>query len=355
VIVIGIDAHMRTHTAVAVDAATGRQLSELTIDASEDGHQRLLAFANGLDVQREFAIEDCRNLSRRLEAALLQAGERVIRVPPKLMAGARKSARSFGKSDAIDGLAVARAALREPNLPVAQLAGPEREIALLLDHRANLVVERTRMVARLRWLLFELDPTIKIPSRSLDTNPATDRLQQRLNDQAPSILLRICRELLARIQQLNEQIRQLHRDLRPIVRRHAGPLLALPGVGILNAARILASVADVRRFGTEAQLALYAGVAPLDASSGRQQRHRLNRTGNRQLNAALHMIVLTQMRIHPPARDYIARRRNDGKTNREAMRALKRHLVRTIYRLLHTVADRTPLQANSALMTPCVT
>ena len=116
------------------------------------------------------------------------------------------------------------------------------------------------------------------------------------------MLLRICRELLSRIRELTVQVRALQRDLRPLVARHAPALLAVPGVGTINAARLLAEVADVRRFRTEAQLALYAGVAPLDASSGRQQRHRLNRSGNRQLNAALHMIALTQARLQrPPA------------------------------------------------------
>jgi transposase len=355
VIVIGIDAHMRSHTVVAVDAATGRQLAARTVAADEDGCRELLSFADGLDIEREWAIEDCRNLSRHLEAALLRAGERIRRVPPKLMSGARKSARTFGKSDAIDALAVARAALREPDLPVAQLAGPEREIALLLDHRANLVVERTRTQARMRWLLFELDPTIELARRSLDNLTVLERLKRRLSKQPPSVLLRICRELLTRVVQLTKQIRQLERDLRPLVRRHAGPLLALPGIGILNAARILACVADVRRFNTEAKLALYAGVAPLDASSGRQQRHRLNRSGNRQLNAALHMIALTQIRIHAPARAYMARRREEGKTGKEAIRALKRHLIRTLYRLLNTVANRRSIAINSAPNAPCIT
>jgi hypothetical protein len=199
---------------------------------------------------------------------------------------------------------------------VAQLAGPEREIALLLDHRANLVVERTRTQARMRWLLFELDPSIELARRSCDSLRVLERLKRQLAKQPPSILLRVCRELLARVTQLTKQIRALERELRPMVRRHAGPLLALPGIGILNAARILANVADVRRFSSEAKLALYAGVAPLDASSGRQQRHRLNRSGNRQLNSALHMIALTQVRIYAPAREYVARRREEGKTGR---------------------------------------
>jgi len=183
-----------------------------------------------------------------------------------------------------------------------------------------------------------------------------ERLKRRLARQAPSVLLRICRELLARIRELTVQVRALQHDLRLLVARHAPALLSLPGVGTINAARLLAEVADVRRFKTEAQLALYAGVAPLDASSGRQLRHRLNRSGNRQLNAALHMIALTQARVHDPAREYIARRRSEGKTGREAIRALKRHLIRTIYRLLNASAEPRPaIQVTAAPNGPCVT
>jgi len=227
---------------------------------------------------------------------------------------------------------------------------------LVLDHRANLIVERTRLQSRLRWLLYELDPTIELAGRSLDNLQILERLKRRLAKQPPSVLLRICRELLARIRELTVQVRALQRDLRPLVARHAPALLAVPGVGTINAARLLAEVADVRRFKTEAQLALYVGVAPLDASSGRQLRHRLNRSGNRQLNAALHMIALTQARLQGPAREYIARRRSEGKTGREAMRALKRHLIRTLYRLLRASAERRPAIALAAApITPCIT
>jgi transposase len=355
VVVIGIDAHMRSHTAAVVDAGTGRKLAELTVPADEFGHAKLRALAERFGSEREWAIEDCRNLSRRLERALLEAGERVIRVPPKLMAGQRKTERTFGKSDSIDALAIARAALREGDLPVARLDGPEREIALLVNYRASLVVERTRMQARVRWLLFDLDPGLNPPGRSLDLLSTIDRLRRRLATQPPGVLVRVIREQLARIRELTVQINRVERELRPLVRRHAGALLALPGVGTINAARLIAEVADVSRFRTEAQLALYAGAAPLDASSGRQRRHRLNRSGNRQLNAALHMIALTQIRVHAPAREYIARRRAEGKSGREAVRALKRHLIRTIYRLLTLCADREPIEVSGAPVAPCIT
>src|SRR6266480_3227854 len=140
-IVIGIDSHKRTHTAVAVDG-TGRKLAEKTLAATSAGHLELVRWAARF-ADRTWALEDCRHLSRRLSNDLLVAGERVIRVPPKLMAGARRSSREPGKSDPIDALAVARAALREPDLPVARLDGPEREVRLLVDHREDLVVERT--------------------------------------------------------------------------------------------------------------------------------------------------------------------------------------------------------------------
>src|SRR3954469_11969009 len=166
VVVVGIDVHKGTHTAVAVDAA-GRQLAERTVRATAAGHRRLLRWA--ADVRRqtaadadvsgvglEFAVEDCRHVSGRLERDLLDAGEVVVRVPPKLMAQARASARTRGKSDPIDALAVARAALREPTLPEAHLDKQALEIRLLLDHREDLVAERMRMINRLQWHVHDL-------------------------------------------------------------------------------------------------------------------------------------------------------------------------------------------------------
>lgn len=156
--VFGIDAHKRNHTAVAVDDR-GRKLGERTTGTTSADHLRLLSWAQRWGGDRLWAIEDCRQLSRRLERDLLAAGERIVRVPPKPMANCRSSARTYGKSDPIDALAVARAALREPDLPTASLDGDTRELRLLVDHRDDLVAERTRAINRLRWHLHELDPT----------------------------------------------------------------------------------------------------------------------------------------------------------------------------------------------------
>jgi transposase len=334
VIVIGVDAHSQTHTAAAVNRQTGEQLAVKDVIARESGHQALLAWGRGLGDERVWAIEDCRNLSGALEQLLIAAGERVLRVPPKLMAKERKTVRSFGKSDAIDALAVARAVLREPDLPEARPPGPERELRLLSDHRDDLIQEGTRYQRRLRWHLHELDPELAPALRGAAKKRNLDRLSRQLARMGQGAQVRICRELIRRIRELAKRVAELDRELAGLVRDQHTGLLEIPGCGVVTAARILAEVGDATRFATEARLASYAGVAPLDASSGRQQRHRLNRTGNRRLNRAIFTIALTQIRIHQPARDYMTRRLAEGKTHREALRALKRQLIRTIYRTL---------------------
>src|SRR5213083_2780243 len=177
-VILGIDAHKRTHTVVAVDER-GRKLGERTVGTTTADHLELLVWASGFGTERRWAVEDCRHLSRRLERDLLGAGQHVVRVPPKLMAHARTAARTYGKSDPIDALAVARAALREPELPVAQLDGPSRDLRLLVDHREDLVRERVRMQARLRWHLHELFPGMVVPSRGLRRQNVFDDLNGR--------------------------------------------------------------------------------------------------------------------------------------------------------------------------------
>jgi transposase len=360
-IVFGTDPHKDSHTAAALDAQTAEPLEELTVKARDAGHERLLAWARSLDEERVWALEDCRHVSGGLERFLLRSGERVVRVPPKLMAGARRSSRQFGKSDPLDAKAVARAALREgiETLPQARLSGPEREVALLLDHREDLVAERTRIQNRLRWLLHDLDPELEIPKAALDRDKWLRYLAGRLARRQQSVQVRICREQVRRCRELTRQATALQRELEALVRRHAPELLALPGCGGLTAAKLIAEVAGVERFSSDAKLAMLAGVAPLDASSGKQLRHRLNRKGNRQLNLALHRIAVTQGRIYAPAKVYLARRQAEGRTRKEALRALKRHLARLVFKILNTVSKRmkTPetIQLRTAPRVPCLT
>jgi transposase len=178
-VTIGIDAHKHTHTVVIVDNQ-GQQLAAKTVGTTTADHLALLSWAKKYDEQLAWAVEDCRHLSRRLERDLLAAGQRIVRVPPKLMANMRDAARTFGKSDPIDALAVARAALREPDLPAACLDGPEREVRLLVDHREDLVAERTRIISRLRWHLHELDRGWQPTARSLDRPRALNQTAARL-------------------------------------------------------------------------------------------------------------------------------------------------------------------------------
>jgi transposase len=336
VVTVGIDVHKNTHCAVAVDEA-GRQLEKpVTVRATDAGHRQLLRWARRTFAEDrvEFAVEDCRHVSGRLERALLDAAATVLRVPPKLMALTRTSARTRGKSDPIDALAIARAALREPNLPRAEHTHASREVKQLVDHREDLVAIRTGMQNRLRWHLHDLDPELDPPARGLDLARHLDRLQARLEGLPTSTVRRIALEELADIRQLTARINGLEKELAVLVRAQAPQLLALPGCGVLTAAKLLGETANPTRFRSEACFAMHAGVAPIPASSGKTSRHRLARGGNRQLNAALHRIAVTQIRLNGLGRSYYQRRRAQGDTTMEALRALKRRLARVVFHLL---------------------
>lgn len=343
-ITLGIDAHKRTHTVVAVDEL-GRQLATKTTDTTTTaGHLALLRWVEALDggQEREWAVGDCRHLSRRLEVDLLAAGERIKRVPPKLMAHARDSARTCGKSDPIDALAVARAALRHVDLPVAQLDGPARELRLLVDHREDLVNERTRCINRLCWHLPELDPTWDPTVRSLTSYRTIDAVSPRLAG-IDGMVARIAGDIARHIREQSVHERVLEREIAQRVNVLASTLLALVGVGALTAATIVAEVADVRRFRSKDAFARHNGTAALPVWSGNRERHRLARTGNRQLNAAIHRIAITQARCHPGARAYLERRAAIGNTAGETGRALKRHLSDIVFRAL--LDDANPASA----------
>ncbi len=337
-VIVGIDAHKRTHTAVAIDEA-GRKLGEKrTTSTTSEANLELVRWADGFGTERRFAVEDCRHLSRRLEADLLTAGEALVRVPPKLMAHARDAARTYGKSDPIDALAVARAAWREPDLPIARLDGASRDLRLLVDHREDLIRERTAQVNRLRWHLHELDPAWDPAPRSLVRFKHLDAAAVRLEGLQGTVAW-VARDLVARIRELTVAANELERRIVEAVSRLAPALLRLAGVGALTAAKIVAEVADVRRFRSKDAFARHNGTAPLPVWSGNHVRHRLSRTGNRQLNAAIHRIAVTQMRIHDAAKAYLERRMVMGNTKTEALRALKRKLSDVVYRALLVDAE----------------
>ena len=285
-ITIGIDPHKQTHTAVAVNEV-GQLLGEITISGDETGQQDLLNWVQALEgaEKHRFALEDCRHVNGGLERFLLASDEEVLRVPPSLMAGARKSARTRGKSDAIDALAIARAA------------------------------------------------------RSLDQASVRRSLSQRLARREQSVQVRICRDLLARIGDLTRRERQLASEIGERAKSYCPVLFEVPGVASLTAGKLIGEIAGIGRFASDAQLAHFAGCAPIPASSGKTERYRFDRHGNRQLNAAFYRIALTQARVHPGARAYLAKKRAEGKSTAEALRCLKRLLVRVVWRTLRTACE----------------
>jgi transposase len=350
-IVIGADPHKSTHTLVAVDAVSGEQRSCETVPASTAGSERALRWARGLGGERVWAIEDCRHVSGRLERWLLVRGERIVRVPPKLMAGARRSARERGKSDPIDALAVARAALREGvgRLPQARLEGRSLEIRLLLDHHDDLVADRSDEQRRLRWHLHDLFDDLPIPAGALDREVWLEKVARRLSRCEQSARVRIAREQVRSIRSTTRRIRQLEHEIADLVAVEAPQLLAEVGCGPLTAAKLVGEIAGADRFRTDAQLARAAGVAPIPVSSGRHDRHRLDRGGNRQLNLALHRLAVNKGRWDPATAAYLARKQHEGKTRLEALRCLKRHLARRVWQLLNTTTSNQASTVDTAL------
>jgi transposase len=338
-IVIGADTHKRNHMLVAVDGQTGALAGQRAIAASDAGSLDALRFAAGLDGERVWAIEDCRHVSARLEAALIAAGERVIRVPAAMTGQARKVARTAGKSDPIDARAVALAVVRDgvESFPVAFTDAHAMEIRVLTDYRDQIISERTRMINRLRWHLVTIAPDLEaqIGPSALKGPRICARLARQLARLPRSSRLQIAKRLLKRIAEIGREERELLDQLTGLVDEHAPQLLAQPGCGTVTAAIIIGHTAGAQRFPTDGHFARHAGTAPIPASSGNTQRHRLHRGGDRQLNRAIHIIALSRARTDPETRIYLDRKHAEGKTKLEAIRCLKRHLARRIWRLLY--------------------
>lgn len=349
VIVIGADVHKATHTFVAVDEV-GRRLGEKTVRATTAGHETALRWARTqYGPELRWGVEDCRHLSARLERDMLASGQTVVRVPPKLMAQTRASARERGKSDPIDALAVARAVLREPDLPEASHDESTRELKLLVDRREDLISERTRQINRLRWHLHELDPDFEVPVKSLRSRSQRDRVAAWL-EHHDGVVAELARDILADIIAVSVKTDRLERRIEELVTDRHPHLLAIPGCGPLAAAKIAGETANVTRFRSEACFAMNAGVAPLPVWSGSTRgRVRMSRSGNRQLNAALHRIAVTQIRLDGLGRTYYRKRLNNGDSTVEALRCLKRRLARVVYTALHADQRSTPTAASLPL------
>ncbi|AXB43513.1 IS110 family transposase [Amycolatopsis albispora] len=336
-VVIGIDPHKSSHTAVAVDQ-TGRRLGQKTVTADPDGLLRLRSWATQFGTGPRWAVEDGRGVAGRLVRTLIGTGATVVWVPPTLMAACRASARTRGKSDPIDALAIARAALREPDLPTAHLDQTALDLRLLSDRRERLVNRRTASINQLRWHLHDLDPALDQTHPRLTGPRAQHTLTTALSTLPASVRRDLALDLLTEITTLTQQITQLEHQLRTRVQPLAPTLLAITGVSTVLAAKIIGETAGITRFRSPAAYAMHTGTAPIPTWTANKPHYRLNRGGNRQLNTCLHRIAITQLTHHPPARTYRDNwtKHHPHATTKAALRALKRHLANTIYRALTT-------------------
>ena len=349
-IVLGADTHKSSHTIAVVDTATGQVLGDKTIAVGARGFAALVLWARGHDGERVWALEDCRHVSGALERFLIARGERVVRVSTRLMAGTRRSSRERGKSDQIDAVSVARASLAAgiETLPTAALAGPELDLRLLVDHRERLVRTRVALNSTLQWNLHDLWPELTLPGGALFSKKWTTKIARRLARAEQTMRVRIARDELRRLRELTQAIKALEAEITVLVTEIAPQLVAEPGCGPLTAAKLVGEIAGAERFTSDAKLARAAGIAPIPASSGRTDRHRLDRGGNRQINAAIHRMAVTRARCDPETQNYITRKKTEGKTQRDAIRCLKRHIARRIWHLLQ---PPTPSEISLNLLT----
>ena len=343
-ITIGVDAHKRVHVAVAVDD-DGRELDQWRGPNSVAGWHDLQTWARPHGPQRQWGIEGAWGYGRGLAQTLVSAGDAVYEINTRWTAIGRRSARRAGKTDLPDAQAIALCLKREgPSLPRVHQDDESAILDLLAVERDSTLVESTRMRNQIHALLTQIDPEYQTRLPNLQTKTALRTIARyrarrgnALQEERAASVRRLAARLLLTLQHSEE----LAGRIKEIAATHFTPLTELCGVNLLTAGTLAGILGPGRRFATDAQLAAYAGAAPLEASSAGMVRHRLNRGGNRRLNAVLYRIVLTQAHHSPEARRYLSRRVAEGKTKREAMRALKRYIVRAIWHLWQRCAPVT--------------
>ena len=328
---IGIDAHKDTLAAAAIDQQ-GRQVDARTFTNTPEGYVELIDWVGQYAASR-IGIEGSGSLGRQAALPLQAADFVVVDVPPQLTAQGRRHERNHSKTDPIDALIIARVVLRDQDLPSVRTTGVSEDLRVLVHYRRDLISERTRIASRLHSDLEQLRPGYQSAVGRLTTPKQLDRAHELLAELA-SVRARIARQRVERLRALCVEIDQLTTELRSLVPAVTGALTAIVGIAALTAAEILAEVGDVRRFRTKAQFAMANGTAPLPASSGRTNRHRLNRGGNRQLNRILHFIALTQVSCSPEGRAYYDRKRAEGRSKQDALRCLKRRISDRIFQTL---------------------
>lgn len=331
--VLGVDTHVGTHSLAVVEATTQRTCRRLTIDASRSGYRQALRVARRhAPGRRAWALEGSGCYGAGLARFLAEHGEQVLEVERP----ARTSARGRGKSDALDAERAARAVLAGVAGAAPRLGRETQALRALLVTREGAVCACTAALNQLRALIVATPPELRerLQGRSeAALLTACARLRPSVDAERSAYALAL-RSLALRIRQLRAEAATLEHELGRRVQALAPQLLARPGVGPITAAALLTAWSAPGRLRSEAAFARLAGTAPIPASSGKTIRYRLDRGGDRRANRALHTIILTLRRIDPDTQAYIAKRVAEGKTDREAVRCLKRYQARAIYRLL---------------------
>jgi transposase len=340
--VIGVDPHRDAHALAVVQVLSGALVFEATVAADSDGYAQALELVERHTAgRRAFAVEGTGSFGAGLTRFLSGRGERVLEV-----GRLRRERRSGGKSDALDALQAARSVLGQKRPATPRAGGQRQALQALVAAREGAVNAKRAALCQLRDLLITTPEPLRSQLRPLTRarllrQLATTRPTNRRDPELRGSMLAL-RSLARRVLQLTAEERELAREIETLTRRLAPQLLDQPGVGPHTAAQLLLSWSHHGRISSEAAFARLAGAAPIPASSGRTIRHRLDRNGDRKLNRALHTILLTRKRTHPATIAYIQRRLQEGKTQREANRCLKRYLARNLYRLLE---HRPPITA----------
>ncbi|TML20499.1 MAG: IS110 family transposase, partial [Actinobacteria bacterium] len=322
--VIGVDPHRDMHALAIVEVRTGAVVLETSVEANSSGYARALQLGKEhAPGRRAFAIEGTGSFGAGLSRFLSGEGERVLEV-----GRLRRERRSGGKSDALDEIRAARSVLAQSQAAEPRAGGEREALRALMAAREGAVNARRAALCQLRDLLITTPEPLRSELRPLSRAQLLRRLATVRPERRPDVELRgtlqALRAVARRVRRLTDEERELAGEIETLARTRAPQLLDQPGVGPLAAAQLVISWSHPGRIRSEAAFARLAGCAPIPASSGLTIRYRLDRSGDRRLNRALHMILVTRRRAHPPTIDYIQRRTREGKTSREATRCLKR-------------------------------
>jgi len=343
--IIGVDPHKCSHTATAVEPATNTAVASLRVEASLAGYRELIGWASRF-TDRRWAVENARGLGRHLAQWLVARDEDVVDVACTATARVRELSRGGGrKNDVIDAASAATVAALHGDAVVVRPEDHTTVFAMLEERRANVTGQRVRVVNRLHALFRDLIPggapvalTAAVASTLLRSVRPAGLVEGTRKD--------LARDMVRELRLIDTNLAAIEQRMSDALDQSGSRLRTVDGVGPVLAVRLIGRTGPAARFASSDKFATYAGVAPIEVASGDKQRHRLSRGGDRQLNAAIHLVALTQVRMtRSRGRAYFDKKVAEGKTRNEAMRCLKRRLASHIWRLM--IADEQHQHTNT--------